>query len=95
VINGLILKMAEIRLGRPAPPAFMQILAGRDHPPLVIVASGLDDFERRVSQKYAPIVGPNAQVWLIADAWHLGGLVVAPEAYRQRMLAFFEAAFDK
>jgi pimeloyl-ACP methyl ester carboxylesterase len=92
VINALILKWAEIHLGRPAPPSFVHILTELDgpRPRMMIVAGGLDDFERRVSQKFAGVVGENAQVWLIEEAWHVGGPSVAPDEYRQRMLDFFD-----
>jgi uncharacterized protein len=92
LINALILKSAQWYLGLNAPPAFVDILADPDldHVNMVIVAGGLDDFESRVSQKYAQAAGENAQVWLIDGAWHVGGQVVAPEDYAQRMLAFFD-----
>jgi pimeloyl-ACP methyl ester carboxylesterase len=95
LINALILKMVEFHLDRPAPPAFVQILAELDRPPLVIVAGGRNDFERRVSQKYASVVGPNVQVWLIDEAWHVGGPTVRPEEYRQRMVEFFNSSLEK
>lgn len=90
LINFLILRMAEIHLGRPAPPPFVEILAELDHPPLVIIAGERDDFEYRVSQNYQAVAGANVQVWQIEGAWHLGGPKVIPDEYRQRMLAFFE-----
>jgi pimeloyl-ACP methyl ester carboxylesterase len=91
LINALILKMAEFHLGRSAPPAFVQILADLDRPPLVIIASGMDDFERRVSHNYAGVIGSNAQLWLIEEAGHVGGPAVFPDEYSQRMLTFFHA----
>lgn len=94
LINGLILKMAELHLGRPAPPAFVEILAELDRPPMVIVVGGLQDFEYRVGKKYERVVGDDAQVWLIEDAWHLGGPAVIPDDYSQRMLDFFETSLE-
>ena len=87
--------MAEIHLGRPAPPAFVQILAELDRPEMVIIAGGLDDFEHRVSQKYASVVGANAQIWLIEDAWHVGGPAIIPDEYSRRMLEFFKTSLEK
>ena len=58
----------------------------------MIVAGGRDDFERRVSRKYAEVVGPNGQVWLIDEAGHVGGPAVSPEEYRRRMVTFFDTA---
>jgi len=61
----------------------------------VFVTGGRDDFERRVSQKYRSVVGPNGQVWLIDGAWHMGGPAVSPDEYRRRMVAFFDTALAK
>lgn len=90
-INRLILKMAEIRLGQPAPPAFTSIIRELDQPRMVLVAGAQDDFERRVNQRYADIAGSKAQVWIIPDAGHVGGLAAHPVEYTRRMLAFFQA----
>jgi hypothetical protein len=94
LINGLILRMAELHLGRPAPPAFVDILAELDHPPMVIVVGGLLDFEYRVGKKYEGVVGDNAQVWLIEDGYHLSGPSVVPDEYSRRMLGFFETSLE-
>ena len=61
---------------------------------MVIVVSGLEGFEHRVSEEYVAVVGENARVWLIEDAWHLGGPTVIPDEYRQRMLEFFETSLE-
>ena len=54
------------------------------------MASGLDDFEYRVRQNYGLVVGDNIELWVIDDAWHVGGTGAIPEEYSRRMLAFFE-----
>ena len=95
IINLMILNAAEIRLGQSAPPAYIDILAELEELPLVLVAGGLDDFERRVTQKYAEVLNDNAQVWIIEDAPHVGGLFVRPDEYSQRMLVFFEESFEE
>jgi pimeloyl-ACP methyl ester carboxylesterase len=95
VMNVLILKAAEIYLERPAPPAFVEILVELDQPEILLVFSGKDDFENRISQKYAEVIGANAQMWLIQDAAHTGGPTAVPDEYSQRMLAFFAMAFAK
>ncbi|MBC8331555.1 MAG: alpha/beta hydrolase [Anaerolineae bacterium] len=92
-INAMILKMAEIYFQRAAPPPFVEILPELSEIPMVIIAGGLDDFESRLSQKYATLMGPNAEIWHIDNAWHVGGPAVTPEEYSQRMLAFFEKVF--
>ncbi|MEW5957055.1 MAG: alpha/beta fold hydrolase [Chloroflexota bacterium] len=95
LINAQILKMAEFHQGRPAPPAFVRILAKLDRPPLVIIAGGLDDFERRVSRNYAGVIGPNARLWLIDQAGHVGGPAVMPDEYRRQMLDFFQTTLGQ
>lgn len=94
-MNGLVLMMAEIHLGAPWPPAFRQILAELDQPSVFIVAAGQDDFERRVNQNYAGLLGANTQLWLIEAAGHLGGPMIMPDEYERRMLAFFAAALGE
>lgn len=95
VLNAMILKMAEIQLGELLPPAFGQILPELDHTPMMLVSAGLDDYENRMSKYYARVHGSNEEIWLIENAWHTGGPAVVPDEYRRRMLAFFQAAFDK
>lgn len=95
LINAMIVRMMEFRLGREAPPAFTHILSEMNRPPITIVAGGLNDFEKRVNQKYAQIIQPNTRIWMIENAQHVGGPGVAPDEYRQRMLNFFREAFEK
>lgn len=95
VINGLILKMAEFHLGRSAPPAFRHILAELHQPQIMLVASGLEDFEHRVNQKYRGLVGANTQIWFIENAWHVGGPGVIPNEYSRQMLEFFRTSLEK
>ena len=95
VMNSMIYKMAEIHLNLSAPPAFIDILPELDQIRMTIIAGGLDDFENRVSQKYASVIGSNAEVWLIENAWHVGGPVIVPEEYSGRMLEFFETTLGK
>jgi hypothetical protein len=93
VINNMILKAVEIRLGQFAPPVFKDVLADLNNPPIVMLAGGLNDFERRVNQKYATFMNNNARVWIIEDAPHVGGLHAHPNEYSQRMLTFFQESF--
>jgi dienelactone hydrolase len=95
VMNALILKAAEFHLGRSAPPAFMDILAELEQPQITLVVGGQDDFEQRVSHNYAEVIGANEQLWLIEDAWHVGGPTAVPDEYRQRMLTFFATTLEK
>jgi hypothetical protein len=95
LINNMILKMAELHLKQSAPPPYIEILPELDDLPLVLVAGGLDDFERRANQQYAAVVRENAEAWIIEDAWHVGGPRTIPDAYRQRMLTFFEESLGE
>ncbi|MBL6983678.1 MAG: alpha/beta fold hydrolase [Anaerolineales bacterium] len=90
LINAIILKMDEIYFGQKAPPAFIEILSELSQVEMFIVAGGLAEFESIVNQRYAQAMAANAQLWLIEDAWHVGGAVVAPKEYHQRMVAFFD-----
>jgi acetyl esterase/lipase len=92
LINALILRLAELRLGRRAPPPFRQIVPALDAVPMTIVVGGAQEFERRVNEGYAAVAGPNVETWVIEGAAHLGGPLVDPEAYSRRMVAFFDAA---
>jgi len=95
LINAMIFKMMEFRLGRVAPPAFTQILSEMDQPPITIVAGELNDFEKRVNQKYAQVIQPTTRIWMIENAQHVGGPGIIPGEYRQRMLELFRGAFEK
>jgi hypothetical protein len=95
LINNMILKMAELHLREQTPPPYTEILRELDDLPLVLVAGGLDDFERRTNRQYAEVVGDNVEVWIIEDAWHVGGLGAVPDEYRQRMLTFFEESLGE
>ena len=95
LINAQIFKMADWQQGQPGPPPFVQILAELDRPQMVIVASGLDEFESRASQNYVKVAGANVQFWRIENAWHVGGSMVIPEEYSRRMLEFFQTTLGE
>jgi len=88
-MNSLILKMIEFQLGRNAEPPFSEILPQIDTP-LTLVAGGLNDFENRVNQQYRAVVTENTEIWIIPNAPHVGGFLVIPDEYTERMLAFFK-----
>jgi hypothetical protein len=89
MINAIILKMSELHFKMDVPPAFVDILGEIDQVQMVLVAGGLNDFERRVNQEYARVAGDQALFWLIEDTWHLGGYKTHPEEYSRMMLEFF------
>lgn len=93
-LEASILRMAEIELGEPLPPAIGQMLQELDRPPMTIIASGLDPFERQIHEKYIRFHRPSQDMWLIENAGHTGGPNVNEAQYRQRMLAFFATVFE-
>ncbi len=94
IMDAAILKMAEIQLGVPLPPSAVDLLPQMDRPPMVIVEAGRDHYERDLGERLSRIQKPNQQIWLIPNAGHTGGPNVIPKEYGQRMLAFFESAFE-
>ncbi|MCC6804270.1 MAG: alpha/beta hydrolase, partial [Anaerolineae bacterium] len=60
--------------------------------PLMLVAAGADPYEADFNRGYEPFLGENAELWVIENAGHVGGLWAAPEAYTTRMIDFFDAA---
>lgn len=91
-MNTLVMKWSEVVIGRPSPPAFREILPALDRPEIVMIAAGQDDFEKRVNAIYAGLVGDNVEMWLIEEAWHVGGPAIIPDEYSRKMLDFFETA---
>jgi len=79
----------------PAPPTFAQIIPTITHPKLMLVASGLDESERSTNEKLIPLLGGNKELWIIENAWHIGGRFDAPDEYREKLLAFFASAFKQ
>ncbi len=92
LLQTIILKMAEIRIGQKPPPPFIQILPAINDTPTMIVMAGQDDFERRVYERYIGVAGASVEFWFIENAYHTSGPAVIPDEYRRRMLDFFQAA---
>jgi pimeloyl-ACP methyl ester carboxylesterase len=72
-------------LERIAPRPIMFVAGGAPHP--------LYGSEVYPMEHLATFAGENAAIWTIPDAGHCGGPGVRPDEYRQRMVAFFDAAF--
>jgi len=60
--------------------------------PLVLIAGGADRYEGDINRGYEPYLGENGELWIVEGVPHVGGLTGQPEAYKARMLAFFDAA---
>ncbi|MFN2144833.1 MAG: alpha/beta hydrolase [Anaerolineales bacterium] len=89
-INARVLRLAEWYFREPAPPAYVDILAGLDEPQIMLVTGELEAFEHTVNLKYAAAAGENVGLWVVEGGYHCSGPVTSPEAYAQNMLAFFE-----
>lgn len=59
--------------------------------PLLLIAGGQTPYEAPFALRYAASAGPSAQVWVVPEAGHVGGLSARPEEYAQRMTSFFDA----
>jgi fermentation-respiration switch protein FrsA (DUF1100 family) len=94
LINALILKMVELRLGLHAPPPILHILPEISEVPVMIVVGGAVEFETRIADHYRSAAGDNVEFWVIPGAWHVGGPGIVPMEYAQRMLEFFTTAFE-
>lgn len=95
LLQTIILKMAEVRIGQKPPPPFIEILPTINDTPTMIVVAGQDDFERRVYARYTGAAGASVEFWLIENAHHAGGPALDPDEYRRRMLDFFQAALTQ
>lgn len=66
--------------------------------PIMIVAGGQElplfgsEAERLIPQ-YTEPAGPNAQTWIIPEAFHCDGPARRPDEYAQRMVEFFDTVF--
>ena len=90
--------LASLQTDKPipaAPPTFAQIIPTITHPKLMLVSSGLDESERSTNEKLIPLLGKNKELWIIENAWHIGGRFDAPDEYREKLLGFFAAAFKQ
>lgn len=83
-------RFAGLLTGMSAEP--FRVLAADIAPrPTLFIASNAQP-EPFVNRRLAALAGPGAQLWELPDAGHVGGLFVHPSEYRQRILAFFDAA---
>lgn len=95
LLQTIILKMAEVRIGQKPSPPFIEILPTINDTPTMIVMAGQHDFERRIYERYVGAAGGSVEFWLIEDAHHTGGPALVPDEYRRRMLDFFQVALTE
>ncbi|MBZ0279470.1 MAG: alpha/beta fold hydrolase [Anaerolineae bacterium] len=92
LLNVQIERANQFHLGIAPPPGFVEQIPKLAPRPVLMVVGALDDFENRINQHYAALLGENAEQWVIENAHHGGGPNVVPELYTARMLDFFEQA---
>ena len=66
--------------------------------PLMLIAGGVErpflGNEAAFAYRFAQFAGDNADVWVIDEAYHCDGPKLRPEEYAERMVNFFDAAFN-
>ena len=76
----------------PAPklkPLF-DILADNKTTKIMVVAAGAEDVEPSVTRKLASANSKLTNTWIIPKAFHINGISVVPDEYKQKLLRFFE-----
>ncbi|MCL4248815.1 MAG: alpha/beta fold hydrolase [Anaerolineae bacterium] len=91
-INRQMIWAAAVYLGIDDPARFTDAIPAFAPRSLTLIAGGLDPFETRANDHLQQFLGANGRYWLIENAPHVGGLWTLPEAYRARMIAFFDGA---
>jgi len=73
----------------PAPPIkeLIPLISPR---PIYFVAAGSDSFERAIATRYSELAGTSANLWIVPDTGHLGGIFNDPDEYSRRMIDFFD-----
>jgi len=97
--NYLIDWMYTVKLGIEAPAPLIEVLPNIAPRPLMLVGGGtrnpiLGSEAELHTLRFAERAGKNAQVWIIDEAMHCDGPFQRPEEYSQKMVAFFDEAFN-
>lgn len=90
-INGQVYWVAERYLGAQS-PSFKQLIPRIAPRHLTLIAGDADAYEADFNRGYEPYLGENGELWVVEGVPHVGGLTGQPEAYKSRMLAFFDEA---
>jgi pimeloyl-ACP methyl ester carboxylesterase len=88
----------EISLDINAPAPMIEIIDDISPRPIMLVGGGqphpLGGSEgETMIPRYARYAGPNAQTWVIPEAFHCDGPARRPDEYAERMVEFFDTAF--
>lgn len=97
--NYLLDWMYTVKLGIEAPAPLTDVLPNIAPRPLMLVGGGTEnpimgseaDFH---TLRFAERAGENAQVWVIPEATHCDGPRERPEEYAQKLVQFFDEAFN-
>jgi pimeloyl-ACP methyl ester carboxylesterase len=93
-ISGQVYWIAEIYLDEKL-VSCKQLIPQIAPRPLMLVAAGKDRYEADFNRGYEPLLGENGDLWIIENAWHVGGMTAEPEIYSSRMIDFFDAALRR
>jgi dienelactone hydrolase len=90
----------ETQLDMDAPAPMIEQIGNIAPRPIMIVAGGqvqplFGSEAERLIPHYTEPAGPNAQAWIIPEAFHCDGPARRPDEYSQRMVEFFDTAFRK
>lgn len=75
-----------------SPEPIVDMIEGVAPRPVMIVAGGRTQLETRTGERYAQRAGETAQLWVIPEAGHVGGLSLIPDKYAEMLIAFFDRA---
>ncbi len=62
--------------------------------PILFIAGAESMWEPELAAQYALSAGDSAEVWVIPNAGHTGGIVTAPSEYAHRILTFLDMALS-
>lgn len=89
-LNWMYYQMSAVFSGARMGPPLKERIPLISPRPMLFIAGGKDPLEADVVVRYASLGGPNAQVWVIPDVGHMGGIILHPAEYKARMLGFFQ-----
>ncbi len=95
--NYLIDWLMTQKLDMELPPALIDIIDEIPPRPIMLVGGGqphpIFGTEGARMERLANLVGENAEVWVIEEAFHCDGPHLIPDEYASRMVSFFDEAF--
>lgn len=80
---------------KPLGPAIKELVPRVSPRPIYFVAGSTDKIEAALASRYQAAATENAQLWIIPDADHLGGIDLHYDEYTRRMVEFFDTNLAK